>query len=172
MDIKVECPPDAFWGPNVPTVNILLYFVVLIFESSPIRAFVNIFETVLDCSKRRNALNIYVGMIFGREIGVVWHYPAVIYMDRPNTAYRDRERSPIVGTCVQRITIIICGRNVLECLRIALCTVTVLHAWRGRIYVTAWPVNHGGLHSLEEQGLCVRIGPLGRYTGIDVCRRA
>jgi hypothetical protein len=65
VDIEVENPPNALRRSNVTTIDVLLNFVTIIFESSTVRAFVNIFKAIFDSTKRCNGLNICMAMKLG-----------------------------------------------------------------------------------------------------------
>ena len=63
MDVEVENPPDTLRRSDVATVNVLFYLVSTVFQSCTVWSFMNIFETIFDSAKGRDAFDISMAMI-------------------------------------------------------------------------------------------------------------
>ena len=78
MDVEVENPPDTLRRSDVATVDVLFYLVSTVFQSCTVRSFMNIFETILDSVKGRDAFDVSMAMILSGKERIVRDNPGVI----------------------------------------------------------------------------------------------
>lgn len=66
MDVIVQNPPNTLWGSNVAAIDVLLNFIMFVFEGDPVSTFMNILEAVLDRSECRDGFDVCMTVIFRR----------------------------------------------------------------------------------------------------------
>lgn len=150
MYVVVKYVPYALWCTDIASIDILFDFVTLVFDSCSVGSLMYVLKAIFNCSERCDRLNVHMTMVLGRDERVIRDDPTIVQFDVSNASYGDRKSTPVIGTCVGWVTILRYGRCFLERFWILLGALTVLHARRGRIQVSIWTVNHGGLDRVKQ----------------------
>ena len=105
MYFIVKNPPDSLWCSDITTIDVLLNLVSIVFESSMVGSFMNVFKAIFDRTEGRHGLDVCMAIIFGGDECVVQYDPTIVEFDVSDSRDRDRVRTPIIRTCVQWVAV-------------------------------------------------------------------
>ena len=143
MYFIVKNPPDSLWCTDITTVDVLLNLVSIVFESSTVGSFMNVFKAIFDRTERRNGLNVCMAIIFGGDVCVVRYDPTIVEFDVSDSRDGERVRTPVIRTRVQRVAVFSSRCILLQRFRVTFCAAAIFHARSRSVQIPTGTVNHG-----------------------------
>jgi hypothetical protein len=175
---KPEQTPASLVGGEVAAILVLANLVDSIgvdgdFRHGFIWALVNILVEVLYSLQRAAQLDVNVGVISFREVGIIRNDPAVIKRHRTAPVFARLQNLPsIISSSVHRVLALFPDGLLAEGLRESLGALPVPHAGSVRIVpFTARPVDHIINDNVIELRIDVFVGNLSTAGSIDVSSR-